>query len=97
MGHAAIGKVRLKNGAAVLPIRKGHAVDSSRRDDFAREVILRFGEYVEQFGSEPEAVVFVLGGVTQPIEVYYVTEGETDGKENAILAMASVALHREGR
>ncbi len=74
---------------------KGAALNSDRRADFLREVAAQFDKYAADYGEEPQALAFYLGGANQQPHMGWITGGESVGYGSAVLAMAGcyMTLH----
>lgn len=67
-------------------------IASERRKEFLNDVANSYDLYTKDFGEEPEAIVFVLGGITQSARVAFTTEGLTQRGSSSMLALAHVTL-----
>ena len=73
-------------------VLNGGTLDSERRREFLNDVASAFDLYVKDFEIEPEAIVFVLGGITQPTRVAYATTGTSQSGATSMLTLASATI-----
>lgn len=64
----------------------------ARRLAFLGNLGRAYDAYVREHGTEPEALVVVLGGLKQAAEVQWFLEDETKGGATSMLALAQVAI-----
>lgn len=69
---------------------KGGAIENERRAAFMQAVVASFDLYVATYGQEPEAVVYVLCGLTQPSQIAWDIRGDSMGGPTSILSLAAV-------
>lgn len=70
----------------------GSLIASERRKEFLNDVANVYDLYTKDNGFEPEAIVFVLGGIGQAVRVAYSTDGETQKGPTSMLALAQAAI-----
>ena len=73
-------------------VLSGATLDSDRRREFLNDVASAFDLYVKDFEHEPEALVFVFGGITDPVRVAYSTTGVSATGATSMLALASATI-----
>jgi hypothetical protein len=96
MGHARIGRVRMKNdGAEIIPLRPGASIENVQRDNFTAHVAASFNSYSAKYGEEPDAMVLVLGGLKQSGEAFWIIRGDSQGGATSMLAFAQATIQRE--
>jgi hypothetical protein len=69
---------------------KGQEVENERRDAFMRAVALSYDVYVREHGQEPDAIVYVLNGLTKPSQIAWDIQGDSQGGPSSILSLAAV-------
>lgn len=69
-------------------------IESQRKQEFLAHVSRCYDSHVAKNG-EPDSLVFVLGGVGQPVEPFWMINGDSRASTNHVLAMASVILARQ--
>jgi hypothetical protein len=95
MAQARIGRVRLKEGATVIPIRAGSQINNDRRANFVNHVAASFDSYRIAHGQDPDALVMVLGGLKQTGEAYWIIRGDSEGGCTTMLSFAQATIQRE--
>lgn len=95
MGQARIGRIRLKDGAEVVPLRPGTAVRSDRKADFLAHIARSFDSYAGRRGEQPDSIVVVMGGLKQTADVFWTIRGESQGGGTSVLCLAQAAITRE--
>ena len=70
----------------------GADIASDRRREFLNDVASAFDAYTKDYETEPEAIVFVLGGITSPTRMAYSTTGTSQSGASSMLALASAAI-----
>jgi hypothetical protein len=95
MAHARIGRIRMKAGAQIIPMRRGMTVSSDRKAEFLAHVGRCFDSYAWKQDQKPDAIVLVLGGIKQPAHVYWTIRGDSEGGGTSMLSLAASALTRE--
>lgn len=68
---------------------KGGPVTSQRREEFVQAVAASFDLYVESLGAEPDAIVYVMGGIKQTSRISWHMSGETEGGATTMLCVAA--------
>lgn len=63
---------------------------SERRDAFMQAVSQSFEVYVSKAGYEPEAIVYVLCGVSQNSQIGWQIDGQSQGCATSVLSLAAV-------
>lgn len=94
MGHARIGRIRLKSGATVIPLHKGALVVSDRRAAFLRQTAASCDSYLLKTGEVPDAMVTVFCGLRQDSHLFWAIRGESEGGASSILALAQSTIQR---
>jgi hypothetical protein len=74
---------------------KGGDVSNERREAFMRAVATSYELYVRDYGCEPDALVYILNGLTKPSLVAWDIQGESMGGATSILSFAAVHLMTE--
>lgn len=95
MGAARIGRIRLKDGAEIVPIRQGVMIREDRKSAFLSHVGQCFDSYVGARGENPDAIVLVFGGVKQSAEAYWTIRGNSQGGGTSMLSLAAATITRE--
>lgn len=95
MGHARIGKVRFKDSATVIPLRKGADVRNDRKMNFVNHAGCCIDSYAAKRGEFPDAMVLVLCGVKQDSEAFWIVRGDSEGGGASVLALAQATIQRE--
>lgn len=80
--------------ANVVSLR-GEPVESDRRAEFLRRVGESFDDYARRNGQEPEAVVYALCGLKQPVSASWIVTGESEGGARSVLALATMGIQWE--
>lgn len=70
-------------------------IDSDRKSEFLQHISASFDAYVQATGEEPQAVVHILGGVTERHSIGWHVTGSAKGCADAFLCRAEKALLRE--
>ena len=70
----------------------GADIASDRRREFLNDVASAFDAYTKDFETEPEAIVFVLGGIAQWTRAAYTTTGTSQSGATSMLALASATI-----
>ena len=73
----------------------GGEIASERKARFLDSVALSFDNYVDEHGFEPEAVVYVLCGVTQPSRIAWDITADSVGGPISCIALAAVHMMAE--
>lgn len=74
---------------------KGGDVSNERREAFMRAIATSYEIYVRDFGCEPDALVYVLNGLTKPSLVAWDIQGDSQGGAASVLSLAAVHLLTE--
>jgi hypothetical protein len=78
----------------VVPLGKAN-IASDRREEFMRSVAQSFEKYVERNGQEPDAIVYVMGGILTPTQTGWDIGGASKGGGTTMLSLAAVHLLTE--
>jgi hypothetical protein len=70
----------------------GQPVENDRRRQFAESATASFDAYVESFGVEPEAMVWVFGGLKQSARSGWLVTGDSEGGPTTMVALAAAVL-----
>lgn len=95
MGLARIGKVRLKSGAEIVPLRAGGQIHNDRKANFINNIGASFDSFTRKYGEQPDAMVIVLGGLRQAAETFWIVRGESEGGATTMLAFAQASIQRQ--
>lgn len=76
---------------------KGGSLNQERRDQFAKAVAISFDRYVEEYGSEPDALVYVLCGIRQPSHIAWDVQGDSKGGVTSVLSIAAMHCAAEAQ
>lgn len=74
---------------------KGGPLENERRAAFIQAVAASFDLYMESCGFEPDALVYVLCGLTQPSQIAWDIRGDSMGGPTSILSVAAVHCQAE--
>lgn len=69
---------------------KGGDVVNERREAFSRAVLLSYDRYVTENGYEPDAIVYVLNGVTKASQIAWDVQGGSMGGVVSVLSLAAI-------
>jgi hypothetical protein len=95
MSHARIGRIRMKAGAEIVPLRRGAPIRSDRKTDFVNHFAASFDSHAIKYSDEPEAFVVVFLGLKQSAEAYWLIRGDSKGGGTSVLCLAQGVLQRE--
>lgn len=70
----------------------GANIENDRRAAFLRAVAASFDKYVEDQGYEPDAIVYVLAGITQQSQIAWDINGESERGVGSVLSLAAVHM-----
>jgi hypothetical protein len=73
----------------------GGDIANARRQAFVQAVAASFDLYVEAYGHEPDAIVYVLCGLKQPSRIAWDIHGDSMGGPTSILSIATVHCQAE--
>jgi len=68
----------------------GGPVESERRAAFLQSVAQSFDAYVTDYGDEPEAIVYVMAGITQASRIAWHIVGASESGVASVLSLAAV-------
>lgn len=68
----------------------GGPVDNERRQLFVQAVAASFDLYVNSYGYEPDALVYVLCGLKQASQIAWDIRGESKAGPTSILSLAAI-------
>lgn len=74
---------------------RGAAVEPDRKRAFLDAVGLSFDNYVADHGEEPDAVVYVYGGIKQTAQSGWLMQGGSEGAGNSVRSLAICTLLRD--
>lgn len=74
---------------------KGGEVSNERREAFMRAIATSYDIYVRDFGCEPDALIYILNGITKPSLVAWDIQGDSTGGPASILSLGAVHLLTE--
>lgn len=70
-------------------------IESDRKALFLTQLSASYDNYADRHGVEPEAAMFVLGGVSRPQWLSWTVTGASEGMADAFMARALIIIHRE--
>lgn len=73
----------------------GAPICNDRKAAFLDAVATSFDAYIKDFGAEPDAIVYVLGGIKQTARPGWSMYGESMDGATSMKAFAAMALMRE--
>lgn len=73
----------------------GLEIEPERRKIFLAAVAQSYDIYQRNHGVEPEAIVYVLGGLKQTASVAWHLEGDSRGGPTSMLAFAQALIMKE--
>lgn len=79
---------------SVVPLF-GQPVTNDRRAAFMAAAEASFDKYVEDCGTEPDAMVWVYGGIKQTARTGWLVSGDSEGGPTSMLALASAVLFKD--
>lgn len=75
----------------------GAPIESPRRAQFLQCIASTFDRYVDENGFEPDALCYIMCGLTQPSRMGWdITEGSAGGPQS-IMALAAVHMMAEAQ
>ncbi len=74
---------------------RGGEVSNDRRDRFVQAVAATFDKYVKDYGVEPDAMVYIMGGIKQRALIGWDINGESTEGTTSFLALAAVHMTTE--
>lgn len=74
---------------------RGGAIENERRQAFLRAVAASYDLYVEAHDQEPDAIVYVLCGLTQPSRIAWDIRGGSVAGPTSILSLAAIHCQTE--
>jgi len=72
----------------------GGPIEASRKAQFLETVAEVYDHFIAQHGETPDALAFVMGGVSQAVMSGSIVEGRSEESVRAFICMASVAMTR---
>lgn len=73
----------------------GGAIENERRQAFMQTVAAAFDKYVADHGSEPDAIVYILCGLTQTSSIGWDIKGGSADGATTLLSLAAVHMLSE--
>lgn len=73
----------------------GGEIENERRQAFIQAVAATFDIFVERCGVEPDAIVYVMGGVGQQSLIAWDTKGDSLKAVNHVLSHAAIHMMTE--
>jgi hypothetical protein len=81
--------------ADVVSLRPGIGTESERKALFLEAAAHSFDLYVNDYGAEPDSIVYVYGGLKQTARVGWAVQGASEGGMTSMLAFAQAVIIRE--
>jgi hypothetical protein len=73
----------------------GQPIVNDQRAAFMASAEASFDKYVEDYGEEPDSMIWVFGGIRQTTRTGWLMNGDTRGGATSMLALASAVLFKD--